>query len=855
MPTPRGRPREPSQIGALAIVAVAATLSLLFAAGHRDGLKTEPASAAAGTWVGLVGERGPKVRDTVAQWRVVVLKAPSLAARVAAAGGTASEAQERRWTSAASAAQKRLLSRLAQLGVQISVEFSFTRVLNGFSAALDPQAIALLEHAPEVQGVYPVRVGYPATLSPSLVKKAMQTASTAAHPPGLALPGFDGKGVTVALLDTGVDRFHPYLHGHVQPGRDIVSGAGPAADQPNPSAPTDFERHGTEMAGVIVGRGGPYGLRGIAPGATVLPIRVAGWQHDDSGSWAVYGRSDQLIAGLEAACDPNRDGDAHDAARIALVGLAEPYISFADAPEARAVDGALALDTLVVAPAGNDSAAGPAFGSISAPGGARSALTVGAADLRSETEQMQVAVRIGLDIQLARTLPLAGAFAPDGPLALEVATPRTSTGPSRLADFFDATGNSIVAGRAALVPAGTSPEVAVENAARAGAYAILVYGNGLPAGALGLDENVVVPVVAFPARAAKALLASIGSGEKVTVSIGRPRGALNPAGGRIADFSSRGLAYDGRVKPELAAPGVTIPTAEPGTNEDGTPRFGTVNGTSVAAAGIAGAAALLAQAHPSLGASELIGLLTGSARPLAHDSIDAQGAGLVDVRAAASSEVSASPATLALPPAGSNSRTVRTIVLQNVSTHPLRLTVSGGIGGEAFSLSVSPKRLSLRPSRTARLKVVAHTARRLPRTFEGAITITPSSGVTAIRVPWLAAPRPRGGLLRGVSLSSAAFSPSLTQEFLTVLAGRVGAGVQVEPVSRLEIALRTKEGKRLGLLARIKDLLPGRFIFQITGRAPTGEILTPGVYNLVLRAYPTTPGPASRKSIEVRIEK
>jgi subtilisin family serine protease len=857
MLTPRVRPREPSQIGALAIVALTATLALLFAAGHRDGLKTEPASAAASGWIGLVGERGPKVRDTVSQWRIVVLKAPSLATRVAAAGGSASEAQERRWSTQASAAQKRLLSRLALQGVRISIEFGYTRVLNGFSAVLDPQAIALLEHAPEVQGVYPVRAGYPASVSSSLVRKAMRNASAAARPPGLALSGSDGKGVTIALLDTGVDRFHPYFHGHVEAGSDVVSGAGPGVAQPNPSAPTDFERHGTEMAGVLVGHGGPYGLEGIAPGATVLPLRVAGWQHDDSGGWAVYGRSDQLIAGLEEAVDPNGDGDAHDAARVALVGLAEPYISFSDAPEARAVDGALALDTLVVAPAGNDLPAGPAFGSISGPGGARSALTVGAADLRRETEQVQVAIRVGLDIKLSRALPLAGAFAPDKPLDIEVAAPRgASTQTPRLADFFGPTGNSIVAGRAALVPAGASPEAAVEGAAQAGAYAILVYGNGLPAGALGLDENVIVPVIAFPDKAAQALLASIASGKRVSVSIGKPQKALNAAGFRIAGFSSRGLAYDGRVKPDLAGPGVTIPTAEPGTNEDGTARFGTVNGTSVAAAGIAGAAALLAQARPSLTASDLMGLLTGSSRPLAGDPIIAQGAGLVDLAAASAAEISAHPATLALPPAGSKSRTVRWIVLRNVSNRRVRVKVSGAVGGEAFSLALSPRRLSLRADRTAALKVVARTPGRLPRTFEGAITITPSRGAP-IRVPWVAARRPRGGLLSHVSLSSASFDPARVPTFLSVVAGRLprAGSPQVEPVARLEIALWTKKGKRLGLLSKVRDLLPSSSVFQITGRAPTGQILAPGVYRLVVRAYPTAPGPASRKVVEFRIEK
>jgi hypothetical protein len=134
------------------------------------------------------------------------------------------------------------------------------------------------------------------------------------------------------------------------------------------------------MAGLLVGSEGPGKMNGVAPGATVLPIRVAGWQPEASGRWAVYGRTDQLIAGLERAVDPNLDGVALDAARIALVGVAEPFAAFEDSPSARAVAGALRLDTLVVAPAGNDGLAGPGYGSISGPGGSRAALTVGAAD-------------------------------------------------------------------------------------------------------------------------------------------------------------------------------------------------------------------------------------------------------------------------------------------------------------------------------------------------------------------------------------------------------------------------------------------------------------------------------------------
>src|SRR6185312_15088157 len=112
---------------------------------------------------------------------------------------------------------------------------------------------------------------------------------------------------------------------------------------------------------------GPDELHGVAPDAVLMPIRVAGWQPDASGGVAVYGRTDQLLAGLEFAVDPSQDGDAHDAARIALVGVGEPFAAFTAGPLARAVEGATALDTLVVAAAGNDGPAGPAFGNIAGP--------------------------------------------------------------------------------------------------------------------------------------------------------------------------------------------------------------------------------------------------------------------------------------------------------------------------------------------------------------------------------------------------------------------------------------------------------------------------------------------------------
>ena len=56
------------------------------------------------------------------------------------------------------------------------------------------------------------------------------------------------------------------------------------------------------------------------------------------------------------------------------------------------------------------------------------------------------------------------------------------------------------------------------------------------------------------------------------------------------------------------------------------------------------------------------------------------------------------------------------------------------------------------------------------------------------------------------------------------------------PVLRLDVELWTDKGKRLGLLARLRDVLPGRYALGLTGRGPAGTPLEPGAYRFRLRA-------------------
>jgi subtilisin family serine protease len=855
------RRAETGHAGVLALFGAVVT-ALVVAVSSEQPLRAAATSPSV-SWQGLAGS--PHVSVALGERMIVVLKARSLATRVAAAGGRATDAQERAWTGSVLSQQHLLLARLALQGVNIHPEFSFARVVAGFSAPLDARAVALLERDEAVQGVYPVRVAYPASISSAALTQ--RNAETALGNPDLALPGFDGRGVTIALLDTGVDRVHPSLLGSVADGIDVVDPNGDATPEAPPGRPADLEHHGTELAGILVGDRGPPGTDGVATGATVLPIRVAGWQPDAHGGWSLYARTDQLIEGLERAVDPNADGDAHDAARIALVGVAAPFAGFPDDPAARAVAGAVRLDTLVVVPAGNDGPAGPGFGSIAGPGGAPEALTVGAADVRSHVQQVQVTLRSGLEVVLARTLPLSGELAPTHGVSGAVAAPglvQPTADLTSLDSYFDRDGLSLVAGHVALVAGGADPAAAARSAARAGASAVVLYGARLPPGGVPLDEETPVPVVSIPSAAASKLLAAIAHGARTSAAIGPARDASNDSADSVAGFSSTGLAFDGRVKPDLVAPGVAIATAEPGAADDGSPRFGTVSGTSAAAATVAGAAAVLTQARPELDAAALRSVLAGTSLALQGQAITAQGAGLVALGRAAAAEIATEPTSLAFGNArAAGWQSVQLVVVRNVSTRTLRvrLSVERDAEGAAAVLFAVPQRvLTLPPGGSRRVRITARVSSPPAGTApaEGQLVVKPVGG-SPLRVPWAITFDPAPDTLLGpLSLSSTSFSPSdSAPALLRFQAGRVlsdGALDAVAPIALLRLDLLRGDGSLVGNLATLRDLLPGRYAFGLTGRGPVGNQLVKGKYLVRVTAVPSLRGPASRAKVAFTIK-
>jgi hypothetical protein len=116
---------------------------------------------------------------------------------------------------------------------------------------------------------------------------------------------------------------------------------------------------------------------------------------------------------------------------------------------------------------------------------------------------------------------------------------------------------------------------------------------------------------------------------------------------------------------------------------------------------------------------------------------------------------------------------------------------------------------------------------------------------------------PLRSLIRDATISLQAFAPSdTTPALLSVSVGWVTrrAAVRIEPVERVDLHLSTSAGTELGLLARLRDLLPGRYVFGLTGRGPDGSALDPGRYRLTIVATPTDGGPPSRKHVDFQIK-
>jgi Subtilase family/Bacterial Ig domain len=135
-----------------------------------------------------------------------------------------------------------------------------------------------------------------------------------------------GAGVIVAVIDTGIETSHPDLQGDVLRGYDFVN---------DDDDPADDHGHGTRMSGIIAAqRNNAAGIAGVAPAATLLPVKVMDWEG--------HGAYSAVANGIVYAVDQGAK-----VLNLSLAGPAKSEILQA------AVDYATAHDVIVVAAAGN----------------------------------------------------------------------------------------------------------------------------------------------------------------------------------------------------------------------------------------------------------------------------------------------------------------------------------------------------------------------------------------------------------------------------------------------------------------------------------------------------------------------
>jgi membrane-anchored mycosin MYCP len=221
----------------------------------------------------------------------------------------------------------------------------WTMFVNGLRRALAvPAALAVAGLALAVAAVPPARA-VPEASGPDLQPMPGEWWFPSWDVQTRVWPLSQGAGVTVGVLDSGVQASLPDLRGAVVPGGD-TTGAGTNGMTDDDADGTDG--HGTDMAALIAGQGVDGGLVGIAPEAKILPVRVMG----GTGKYVTEDGAELVAAGIRYAVARG--------VQVINMSIAEPAASPSScAPELQdAVAYALQHNVVLVAGAGDAGASG-----------------------------------------------------------------------------------------------------------------------------------------------------------------------------------------------------------------------------------------------------------------------------------------------------------------------------------------------------------------------------------------------------------------------------------------------------------------------------------------------------------------
>jgi minor extracellular serine protease Vpr len=445
-----------------------------------------------------------------------------------------------------------------------------------------------------------------------------------------------GEGVSVAVLDTGVDYRHPDLGGGFGPGYKVVGGYDFVNEDDDPM---DDHGHGTEVAGIVAANGN---LKGVAPDANLLAYKVL----DTEGS----GSESDVIAGIERAIK--------DGADILSMSFGFLSASVYD-PLTWAINYAIVRGVIVVAAAGNE---GPYFGTINSPASHKSVIAVGDTidesilEVRTLEKFDQNASQL-LENKKLESLPMK--FSPHTSVTGEIAY----AGLGYPENFSSA--NTSFAGKIALIKRGILTfEAKVRNAFNHGAIGAIIFNNESEIFLGTLINKSEIPAVSISGKEGEYLLDLLNaSNEPVIVNLTIREG--------IWHFSSRG-PYNSMIKPDLVAPGYMINTTALDRKYVG---LAVIKGTSFSAPHVSGACALLLQLHPDWTPGMIKAALMNNAKDLGYGVFE-QGAGRVDVLKAVTSEFIATPPSISCVMSSTSSGENKKINIENLQNYTIPVNIS-----------------------------------------------------------------------------------------------------------------------------------------------------------------------------------
>ena len=457
-----------------------------------------------------------------------------------------------------------------------------------------------------------------------------------------------GKGQRVAVLDTGIDYTHEafggegtveaYLaaqadptsvawpQGIVQGGYDFIrDDADPiendAANSPSTGDPTN---HGTSSANSV---------NGIAPDVELYAYSVCGGGCPSAAQ----------AAALEAAMDPNGDGDISDRVDVMNMSLGGEFgNTYTGGGTQYLVQRAVELGVNMVISAGND---GDNPFRIGGPSTTPNALSVGA----MTHPATEVGIAEGAIAGLEGNIQPSG-FGPQEDYTISgadidlVYPEANQDGCTEFAADVDFTGKAVLIDRGSCYFTDK-----VLHAQAKGAEFVMIANNvddGTPASMGGFDAAVTIKNAGINFAAGAALKAQLAAGGPATFDISVE---FKATAGAVATFSSRGPSMDGLLKPEITAPGTSIDVAAAGTQTGTNP----VSGTSFSGPITAGAVAMIREAHPERNAFEIKATIMNAANlNVTNEPLDINpdselapismiGAGLVDVTKAVNLPVAA----------------------------------------------------------------------------------------------------------------------------------------------------------------------------------------------------------------------